>query len=84
MKSHDDLMAMSSEEREAYRKQEIEKVISSASPRMVLKLRALQARMDRVIKKNKNPLSSAEAVYNLMLEEGLFELNKAIKSFRRE
>lgn len=80
MLSHDELMAMSDEEREAYRKQEIEKAIASASPRMVLKLRALQAKIDRVVKKNKNPLSSAEAVYNLMLEEGLFELNTLLNT----
>lgn len=55
MKNHDDLIAMSEDEQMAYLHEEVEKIISSAPPNQTLKLRALQARMDGIRRRIKNP-----------------------------
>ena len=56
MKSHDELMAMSETDLEAYRKAEVERVIQSADPHKQLYLRAMQARYLTSMKRFKNPM----------------------------
>lgn len=67
MKSHDELMEMTDEERGAYLILEVEKIITSAPPHSQLKLRALQARIDGIRNRNHDPYKAALEIYDLMM-----------------
>jgi hypothetical protein len=79
---HDSLMAMTDEEREKWLKDEIEGVISSAQPSKVLGLRRLQARIDGIKRKHKDPIARCNALHAEMIAS-LNQLNDALKGFRR-
>ena len=66
MKSHDELVAMSDDDRLAYLAAESERIITSAPPKYQLKLRALQAKCDGIRRRVKNPLVSARIMSDLM------------------
>lgn len=83
MKSFDELRAMTDPERMAYLEQEVERVISSAPPNQVLKLRALQARMDGIRAKVHNPVVRMHKINDEMMRSFL-ELNEALKPWRTE
>ena len=55
MKDHTELMGMTEDERMAYLHEEVEKLIATVPPSHVLKLRALQAKLDGIRKRVKNP-----------------------------
>lgn len=80
MKSFDEISHMTDDERADYLKEEVEKVIQNAPPTMCLKLRALQARLDRVRAKYSNapPIVTAELMYSEMIRS-LNELNEVLK-----
>lgn len=78
MKSHDELCAMTDTEKLEYLHDEVEKIIASAPPNLVLKLRALQARLDGVRKRVHNPIVSLNIIYEEMLES-LITLNETLK-----
>jgi len=82
MKTFDELRAMTDEQKLAYLSEEVEKVIASAPPRVVLKLRALQSRMDRIHMKVQNPLVRLNMIYNEMIR-ALLMLNETLKPLRK-
>ena len=77
MKTFDELTAMTSEELSLYRDAQIEKVISNANPKNVLKLRALHAKV-KSLDKIKSPLVRADKA-NRMMMDSVVELNELIK-----
>lgn len=77
MKSHDELMAMSDEEKLSYLDEEVEKVISNAEPKMQLKLRAIQARANGIRRRIKDKYTCADVVFRMMVES-LHKLNNAL------
>jgi hypothetical protein len=83
MKTHDELMSMTQEEREAYRAQEVEKLIAGTPANKRLMLRALQARITREAKKYKNPWMAANAVFDMMMENGLNKLNETLNGRKK-
>ena len=78
MKSFDELLAMSDDEKLSYLSNEAEKVIQAAPANKQLKLRALQAKCDGVRKRIKNAQISKEIMYHMMMIS-LYELNEALK-----
>ena len=78
MLTFDELLHMEDSDRLRYLKEEAEKVINSADPSNQLKLRAIQARCDGIRSRMKNPLVSAQAMYNMMIEDGVNPLSEAL------
>ena len=78
MKSHDDLAAMNDHDLMMYLNEEVEAIIRNAPKRYVMKLRAMQAKMDGIRKRVVNPVVRAEMMYRAMIES-LNELNHALK-----
>ena len=78
MKTFDELLAMSEQERGEYLRSEVESVIVSAPENQRLKLRALQARINNVAKHRKDPIASSSAIYGMMLDS-LFDLRDALE-----
>ena len=78
MLTFDELLSMTDEEKLEYLKVESEKVISSSEPNSQLKLRAIQAKCDGIRSRVKNPLVSAQAMYNMMVDQGLNPLSEAL------
>lgn len=74
---------MTDAEKLEYLREEVEKVIAAAPPRLVLKLRALQARVDRVRSRIKNPQVSAGLIYDEMVNS-LLTLNETLKPWRTD
>jgi uncharacterized protein DUF3135 len=67
MKSFDELKVMPDQERLAHLHEEVEKVITSASPNSQLKLRALQAKCDHVRRQySANPYVASAKIYDTM------------------
>lgn len=83
MKTFDELQAMTDTEKLRHLAEEVEKVISAAPPNLVLKLRALQARMDRIRSRIKNPQVSASLIYDEMVNS-LLTLNETLKPLRKD
>lgn len=79
MKTFDELLTMSESEREAYRREEVERVIASADPKHTLKLRALQAKIDKISRTTVHPLACASKIVGMMNDK-MIELNEAFKS----
>lgn len=77
MKSHDELMVMSDNEKLSYLDQEVEKLINGAPPNMQLKLRAIQARTNGIRAKIKDKYACADVIFRLMVES-LSKLNQAL------
>lgn len=77
MKSFDELLAMTDQEKLGYLKEEVEQIISQAEPRNVLKLRHLQAHIDGIRGRIKNPAVTAQIIYDEMIM-ALNELNGAL------
>lgn len=78
MKNFDELLKMTEEEKQEYLRREVEKIISEASRENVLKLRLLQAKIDSMRSKIKNPIARANAIYNIMMTQGLNKLNEVL------
>ena len=78
MKTFDELSSMTEEDIDKYLREEIEEVINSAPKNQVLKLRALQAKMDGIRNKVKNPQVRLDMIYSEMIKS-LYELNNALK-----
>lgn len=83
MKTHDELQALTDSEKLEYLKNEVEKIINSAPPHQVLKLRALQARMDGIRNRVRNPIVSMNMIADEMMRSFL-ELNEALKPLRKD
>ncbi len=64
---------------QAYGRLKAERIIESAPPLRQLRYRALQARTAAVLRRVKNPYLRAQLAYRLMVDDGLNELNKALK-----
>lgn len=78
MKSHEELSSMSEDALFEYLHTEVETIINAASPKDVLKLRAIQAKMDGIRKRVKNPLVSASIMYQEMFDS-LYKLKDHLK-----
>ena len=78
MLTFDELLSMTDQEKLNYLKVEVEKVISSSEPNNQLRLRVLQVKCDGILSRIKSPLSSAQAVYNVMIDQGLNPLSEAL------
>ena len=74
MKSFDELLTMTDQEKLDYLKEEVEKVISKAEPHNVLKLRHIQAQMDGIRARVHNPQVSAKLISDEMIKS-FYELN---------
>ena len=83
MKTFDELKAMTDPEKLEYLKGEVEKVIAAAPPHQVLKLRALQARMDGIRAKVHNPLVRLNQIYGEMFRSFL-KLNDKVQQLRTD
>lgn len=71
-------MALTDDERLAYLNEEVEKVISMAPANQVLKLRALQARMNGIRSRVKDPQVRLTMIANEMMAS-FNELNEVLK-----
>lgn len=71
-KSLDEIYKMSDEEKLSYLKEEVEKVITSAPPKNQLKLRKIQARLDGIRRKVKNPIASYVKIKHELLDHILY------------
>ena len=78
MKTFDELLEMTDEKKLDYLSDEVENIISSAAPSNVLKLRALQSKIDRIRSKYKSRAVAASMIYSLMLDS-LNELKVCLK-----
>lgn len=66
MKSHDELMALSDDEKLAYLEQESERLIQSAPDRYQLGLRAIQAKCNGIHRRVKNPQVACRMISDMM------------------
>ena len=73
MKTFDELLAMTDDERLFYLETEVESVILNAPARVQLKLRAVHAKCNNIRRTIKNPLVRAAKMQSLMLDS-MFEL----------
>jgi len=76
--THNELVAMTDDKREQWLRGEIEEVIQAAQPRNVLKLRSLQARIDGIRRRYKDPVARCNAVYAEMIYS-LNQLNAVLR-----
>ena len=81
MKSFDELLKMSDEEKDQYLTEEVEKLLATCDPYNVLKLRHLQSEINRIKKTTVDPYARASRVYGKMMDKFL-ELDSALKPFR--
>ena len=77
-----DLSKMSEQELEEYFEQEYQKILDQAPPSSKLKLQALQARMNGIKRRYKDPIARAGAMYGEMMKSFL-QLNDALEGFRK-
>lgn len=75
MKTFDELIKMTDDERLAYLESEVERIIQNARPEIQLKLRATHAKCNGIRRTVKSPLASAAQIQGLMLDS-LMELQK--------
>jgi hypothetical protein len=83
MKSFDELFDMSDEDKLEYLHEEVEKIIDNADPKLVLKLRHVQAKIDGIRNRVKNPQVRLEMIYQEMVDS-LIELADALNSTRED
>lgn len=69
MKTFDELINMSDEEKLAYLKEEERKLIEATSPRNKLKLQSLSAKCSTIRRKYKHPHLSCLKIYELLTEK---------------
>ena len=68
MISFDELLSMTNDQKDAYLKQESEKIISAANPRNQLSLRHLQSKCDSIRRTGFDPYDSAYKISALMMQ----------------
>lgn len=81
MKSFDELLEMTEQQKLTYLKEEVEKIILGAPPRFHLKLRALQAKIDGVRRRATTHKEGLELIFNEMLNS-FEELRKALNEVK--
>jgi len=83
LKTFDELILMSDEDKLTYLRGESEKIIQGAPANNQLKLRALQAKCDGIRNKVKDNFVGANRMY-YMMQDSLMELNESLKPFRED
>lgn len=76
--THDELVAMTDDEREQWLQEQVEELIQTAQPRNVLKLRKLQAQLDGIRRRYKDPIARCNAIHAEMIRS-LNELNAVLR-----